>query len=219
MTIKTIFLAIVFLMLTSACHARQLQPKESGKFLTSDLVDIAKLEPSIKLDIRYATSNNFLGRPVYSQARALLQRPAAKAVQRAHKALLQRGYGLMITDAYRPWSVTRIFWEASTPEQQAAGFVTNPRQGSRHNRGCAVDITLYDLKTGKEVAMPSPVDEMSERASPSYSGGDAEARRLRDLLRKEMEAAGFKVLENEWWHFDYQDWQKYRIQDKPFEEL
>jgi zinc D-Ala-D-Ala dipeptidase len=106
-----------------------------------------------------------------------------------------------------------------TPEQQAAGFVADPSKGSRHNRGCAVDITLYDLKTGMEVAMPSPVDEMSERASPSYTGGDAEARRLRDLLRKEMEAVGFTVLENEWWHFDYNNWQRYRIQNQHFEDL
>jgi zinc D-Ala-D-Ala dipeptidase len=219
MGINKLWLVLFILTMTSTCHAAQRPPKETGKFLASNLVDIAKLEPSIKLDIRYASSNNFLGRPVYTQARALLQRPAAKAVQRAHKALLVQGYGLMITDAYRPWSVTKIFWESVTPEQRAAGFVANPSQGSRHNRGCAVDITLYDVKTGKEVAMPSAVDEMSDRASPNYTGGELEARRLRDLLRKEMEAVGFKVLENEWWHFDYQDWQKYRIQNKQFEDL
>jgi zinc D-Ala-D-Ala dipeptidase len=215
---KKLFITLVCCLFLNASVAKD-SPEEIGSFRKSDLVDIAKLEPSIKLDIRYATSNNFLGRPVYTQARAFLQRPAANALQRAHKALSPQGYGLMITDAYRPWSVTKIFWEVATPEQQAAGFVANPRHGSRHNRGCAVDVTLYDLKTGKEVAMPSAVDEMSERASPGYSGGDAEARRLRDLLRKEMEATGFKVLKNEWWHFDYQDWQKYRIQNKRFEEL
>jgi zinc D-Ala-D-Ala dipeptidase len=215
---KKLFITMICCLVLDTSIA-QGPPEQTGNYRKSDLVDIAKLEPSIKLDIRYATANNFLGRPMYTQARAFLQRPAANALLRAHQALLPQGYGLMITDAYRPWSVTKIFWETATSEQQVAGFVANPRYGSRHNRGCAVDITLYHLKTGKEVTMPSPVDEMSVRASPNYSGGNTEARRLRDLLRKEMETVGFKVLKNEWWHFDYQDWQKYRIENKRFEEL
>jgi zinc D-Ala-D-Ala dipeptidase len=215
---KNLFIALSCFLFLGA-SAAQGPPEEIGRFRKSDLVDIAKLEPGIKLDIRYATTNNFLGRPVYSQARALLQRPAAKALKQAHKALASKGYGLLITDAYRPWAVTKIFWDSVTREQQIAGFVADPSKGSRHNRGCAVDITLYDLNTGKEVMMPSPVDEMSERASPGYQGGDEKSRQARDLLRKEMEAVGFTVLENEWWHFDYKNWQHYRIQNKRFEEL
>jgi zinc D-Ala-D-Ala dipeptidase len=197
----------------------QTMPKQTGTFKKTDLVEINKLAPSIKLDIRYATKNNFLGRPFYTQAKAFLQRPAANALVEAHQSLSNHGYGLLITDAYRPWSVTKAFWEAATPYQREAGFVANPKNGSRHNRGCAIDVTLYDLKTGKELAMPSAVDEMSIRAAYRYQGGEKAARDRRDLLRKEMEAAGFIALENEWWHFDYKDWKQYRIIDTRFENL
>jgi zinc D-Ala-D-Ala dipeptidase len=197
----------------------QTLPKQTGTFKKTDLIEITKLSPSIKLDIRYATKNNFLGRPFYTQARAFLQRPAANALIEVHQSLSTHGYGLLITDAYRPWSVTKAFWEAATPYQRSAGFVANPKNGSRHNRGCAVDVTLYDLKTGKELAMPSAVDEMSERAAHHYQGGEKIARERRDLLRKKMEAAGFIALENEWWHFDYKDWKQYRIIDTRFEDL
>ena len=192
-------------------------PVETGNFLRSDLVEIESLDPTIQLDIRYATSNNFLGRPVYLQARAFLQRPAAEALVRVQRRLRPHGYGLLIHDGYRPWSVTKVFWDATPQEKR--DFVADPAQGSRHNRGCAVDLTLYDLKTGKEVPMPSEYDEMSERAHPDYSGGSPAERRNRDLLRKAMEAEGFKVFHVEWWHFDYKDWKRYRIENVSFEEL
>jgi len=214
---KRILLLVCLLPLCA--FSRQKPPEEKGAFVAADLVEVTRVEPGIHLDIRYASANNFLGRPFYTQARAFLQRPAATALQRVHKALRARGYGLLVTDAYRPWSITKAFWEAATPQQRAEGFVANPANGSRHNRGCAVDVTLYDLKTGKEVAMPSAVDEMNERASPAYAGGDAASRQRRDLLRREMEAAGFTVLENEWWHFDYKNWRQYRLIDKRFEEI
>jgi D-alanyl-D-alanine dipeptidase len=194
-------------------------PKESGNFRPTDLVEIAKLDPSIRLDIRYATSNNFLHRPVYQQARAFLQRPAAEAVVRAHQALKAKGYGLMIFDGYRPWAVTKIFWDSASEEERKIEFVANPKKGSRHNRGCAVDLTLFDLKTGLEVKMPSEYDEFSERAFPNYAGGTPEAKAARDLLRTAMEAEGFTVYPAEWWHFDYNDWRQYRILDMPFEEI
>jgi D-alanyl-D-alanine dipeptidase len=189
-------------------------PVEEGRFLESDLVELIQLDSSIRLDIRYAGANNFLGKPVYSEARAFLQRPAAEALVRAHRRLRARGYGILVHDGYRPWSVTKLFWDA-TPEDKKV-FVANPARGSRHNRGCAADITLYDLKTGKAAAMPSEYDEMTERAYPDYSGGTAEARRLRALLREAVEAEGFTVYEYEWWHFDYKDWRRYRVSDVPF---
>lgn len=192
-------------------------PVEKGAFLPSDLVDLAKLDSSIRLDVRYASEMNFLGTPVYTQARAFLQRPAAEALLRAHHKLKERGYGLLIHDGYRPWSVTWIFWQATPPDKR--DFVANPAQGSRHNRGCAVDLTLYDLKTGRPVEMPSLYDEMSERAHPGYAGRTAESRRLRDLLRKAMETEGFQVFELEWWHFDYRDWRRYRLENVPFERI
>ena len=208
-----------FLSLLLLVSCRTSPPKEAGPFRPPELVELVKLDPSIHLDIRYASSNNFMGRPMYREARAFLQRPAAEALVRAHQQLKTQGYGLLIFDGYRPWSVTKLFWEAATPQQRRIGFVANPARGSKHNRGCAVDLTLFELSTGKEVLMPSGYDEFSERASPSYEGGSPEARQRRDLLRTTMEAQGFKVLREEWWHFDYQDWKEYRIQNVPFRKI
>jgi len=174
-------LVMVILTAVNLVVRAQEPPKETGPFRTPELVEVVKLDRTIRLDIRYANSNNFLGRPVYKEARAFLQRPAAEALVRANKALRKKGYGLVIHDGYRPWSVTKIFWDA-TPEDKRI-FVADPAQGSRHNRGCAVDLSMFDLRTGRIVEMPSAYDEMSERSHINYEGGTAEARRLRDLLR------------------------------------
>jgi CubicO group peptidase (beta-lactamase class C family)/D-alanyl-D-alanine dipeptidase len=192
-------------------------PHESGNFLEPDLVDISTLDPSIHLDIRYASTNDFLGEPVYSEAKAYLQRPAAEALLRADQKLKAMGYGLLIHDAYRPWYVTKIFWDA-TPDDKKI-FVADPSQGSRHNRGCAVDMSLYDLKTGKPVEMTGVYDEMSERSYPFYPGGTSVEHWHRDILRHAMEAEGFTVYEFEWWHFDYKDWRRYPILNITFEQL
>ena len=192
-------------------------PSETGNFRKPDLIELIKLDRTIKLDIRYATSNNFLGRPVYTEARAFLQRPAAEALVRANKTLRKQGYGIVIHDGYRPWSVTKIFWDA-TPEDKKQ-FVADPKEGSRHNRGCAVDLSLFDLKTGKEVVMPSEYDEMTDRSHINYAGGSDESRRLRDLLRHAMEAEGFAVYEPEWWHYDYKDWKEYPILNISFSQI
>src|ERR1700733_14158962 len=192
-------------------------PREQGSFREPDLVELVKLDPTIKLDVRYATANNFLGTPVYTQARAFLQRPAAEALVRAHHELKSRGYGLIIHDGYRPWYVTKIFWEA-TPDDKKI-FVADPAKGSKHNRGCAVDLSLYDLTTGKEVKMPSGYDEMTERAYADYAGGMDDERAHRSLLREAMEKQGFKVNPTEWWHFDYKDWKQYPILNLKFEDL
>jgi zinc D-Ala-D-Ala dipeptidase len=192
-------------------------PIEPGVFHDADLVELTTLDPTIRLDIRYATTRNFLGTALYSQARAFMQRPAAEAVVRVQRALAAQGYGLLVHDAYRPWYVTRIFWDATPPDKHH--FVADPATGSRHNRGCAVDLTLYTLRDGRAVEMPSLYDEMSPRAYPGYAGGSDAARHLRDLLRQYMEAEGFTVYEFEWWHFDYKDWKSYRVQNARFEDL
>jgi D-alanyl-D-alanine dipeptidase len=192
-------------------------PNETGDFLPTDLVELRKLDPTIKLDIRYATTNNLFGTVFYSQARAFMQRPAAEAVVRVNRRLKPLGYGLLVHDGYRPWYVTKVFWDA-TPDDKKL-FVADPSKGSRHNRGCAVDITLYDLKTGKPVEMVSTYDETTDRAYPNYPGGTSLQRWHRELLRTAMEAEGFTVYEAEWWHFDYKDWQKYRIGNVTFEKL
>src|ERR1041385_2661483 len=192
-------------------------PNETGEFRETDLVELTKLDPTNRLEVRYATTNNFLGTKFYSQARAFMQRPAAKAVARANQKLKEHGYGLLIHDAYRPWYVTKVFWDA-TPEDKHI-FVADPAKGSRHNRGCAVDLTLYDLKTKKPIEMVSTYDETTARAYPDYPGGTSLQRWHRKLLRDVMESEGFTVYEAEWWHFDYKDWQKYRIGNVRFEEL
>jgi D-alanyl-D-alanine dipeptidase len=192
-------------------------PAETEARLPADLVDLTTIDPRIQLDIGYAASDNFMGIPLYERAAAYMQRPAAEAVGRAQKALAAKGYGLVIHDAYRPWFVTWMFWEATPPEDHA--FVANPAHGSRHNRGCAVDLSLYDLKTGREVEMPSRYDEFSDRAYADFIGGTTKQRALRAMLRDAMTAEGFEVYTEEWWHFDYKDWARYPIGTKTFTEL
>jgi D-alanyl-D-alanine dipeptidase len=196
---------------------RDQPPTETGPFRPSDLIDVTTLDPTLKLEIRYATSNNFLGTPLYTEARAFMQRPAAEALVRVERQLRPLGYGLLIHDAYRPWYVTKIFWEATPPDKHM--FVADPAQGSRHNRGCAVDLTLYELKTGKAVTAVSGYDEFSPRAYPYYPGGTSLQRWYRDLLRTSMVSQGFTVYDTEWWHFDYQDWRLYPIGNQTFEQL
>jgi D-alanyl-D-alanine dipeptidase len=192
-------------------------PTENSRFRKPDLVELTTLDRAIHLDIRYAQSNNFLSAPVYTEARAFMQRPAAEALLRALYKLQPLGYGLLIHDAYRPWYVTKIFWDATPLEDHI--FVADPKKGSRHNRGCAVDLTLYDLATGQPVEMPGQYDEMSPRSFPTFPGGTSLQRWHRDLLRRAMELEGFTVNEEEWWHFDYKDWKVYPILNVPFEKV
>jgi len=207
-------LLFLFLVPFSATPSQDSPPREAGPFRSAELVEIVKLDPSIRLDIRYATANNLAGRAVYEEARAFLQRPAAEAVVRAHRALREHGYGLLLFDGYRPWRVTKLFWDVTPAEKRE--FVADPSKGSKHNRGCAIDLSMFDLRTGREVEMPSAYDEMTARAYPDYAGGAAEARQRRDLLRRVMEAEGFTVEPNEWWHFNYKGWREYPILDIPF---
>ncbi len=192
-------------------------PTQPANLRKPELTNLRSLSTTIQFDIRYATSNNFMGAPLYSQKAAYLQQPAAQAVLASHNELAKLGYGLLIHDAYRPWRVTKMFWEA-TPKAQR-NFVANPATGSRHNRGCAVDLSLYDLKSGKPVEMPSGFDEFSDRAYPNYPGGTSRQRYLRELLRSAMEKQGFTVNDDEWWHFDYRDWKQYPVLDLSFEQL
>ena len=218
---RRLFAALLLAVATSCAHPAPVStasgpPKEPGAFRDPDLIELIRLDPTIRLDIRYATANNFVGRPVYTESRAFLQKPAAEALVRASRSLREKGYGLLVFDGYRPWSVTKLFWETATPHQRARGFVANPAKGSKHNRGSAVDLSLYDLQTGREVEMPSAYDEFTDRAAPDYTGGTPEQRERRDLLRSAMEAEGFTVDPGEWWHFNYRDWEKYPILDIPF---
>jgi CubicO group peptidase (beta-lactamase class C family)/D-alanyl-D-alanine dipeptidase len=192
-------------------------PVEHNRPRTPDLVELTSLDSTIHLEVRYATTNNFLGTKFYPQARAFLQRPAAEALVRAHRYLKTQGYGILVHDSYRPWYVTKMFWDA-TPEDKHI-FVADPKEGSRHNRGAAADITLYDLATGKPVDMPSTYDETSDRAYANYPGGTSLERWQRALLRRAMEAQGFTVYHAEWWHFDYKGWSDYPIMNIPYTDI
>jgi CubicO group peptidase (beta-lactamase class C family)/D-alanyl-D-alanine dipeptidase len=192
-------------------------PTETGSRRTADLVPISSVDSSIRLDVRYATSHNLLGFPVYSKSAAYLQRPAAEALARADQKLHAQGFGLVVFDAYRPWFVTKMFWDG-TP-QAAHVFVADPSEGSRHNRGEAVDISLVDLATGHEVTMIGAYDEFSPRSYPLYEGGTSEQRWRRDLLRAALESEGFSVYAYEWWHFDFADWRNYDLLNTDFSKL
>lgn len=192
-------------------------PLEEDTFRTPDLVDLAELDQRLLLDIRYASAQNFMSTPFYREARAYLQRPAAAALLRALDDLWGEGYGIIVFDAYRPWFVTKMFWDA-TPDS-LKHFVAPPENGSRHNRGAAVDVALYDADTGEPVEMPSGYDEFTERAYVDYDGASRSARRHRELLRAAMERHGFAVYPYEWWHFDHEDWQDYAILNVPFEDI
>jgi D-alanyl-D-alanine dipeptidase len=189
-------------------------PKESRAFRPPDLVEVVTLDPSIRLDVRYATKNNEFGRPFYSEARAFLQRPAAEALARVSHALKAKGYGLLVFDGYRPWSVTKQFWDLTPADKKV--FVANPKNGSRHNRGGAVDLTLCDLATGREADMAGRYDEMTERSYVTYDKGPKDAMARRELLRDEMGKEGFFPYPWEWWHFDWKDFREYPVADVPF---
>ncbi|MDQ2890510.1 MAG: M15 family metallopeptidase [Gemmatimonadota bacterium] len=192
-------------------------PAEPATSRAPDLVELTRLDTTIRLEIRYATANNFLGSRMYTEARAFMQRPAAEALVRVSRQLHARGYGLLVHDAYRPWYVTKIFWDATPADKK--WLVANPAGGSKHNRGCAVDLTLYDLATGRTVDMVSTYDESTDRAYAEYPGGTSLQRWHRALLRRAMESEGFTANPQEWWHFDYRDWQQYPIMNIPFERL
>jgi D-alanyl-D-alanine dipeptidase len=205
------------LLLLCISAAAGLLRAQGASPVAAGLSEIVTLDSTIHLEIRYASEHNFMGRRMYGQARAFLQRPAAEALVRVNARLRLQGLGLLVFDGYRPWSVTREFWDATPPEKRK--FVADPRKGSKHNRGCAVDLSLYDRATGREVGMPSAFDDFTEKAAARYPGGTPDQRRMRDLLRGAMTAEGFSIEPSEWWHFDFRAWRDYPIMDIPFEKI
>jgi D-alanyl-D-alanine dipeptidase len=179
------------------------------------LVEIKKWIPTINLDIRYASKNNFAKKAVYKQAKAFARLPVVEALKNVQKELNGLGVGLKIYDAYRPYSVTVKFYEIAIDKS----FVANPKDGSRHNRGCAIDLTLIDLKTGMELEMPTPYDSFAPEAAAEYNHLSTAIIKNRSLLINTMEKNGFKVLSNEWWHFDFNGWRNFELMDIPFEKL
>lgn len=189
--------------------------KSIEKDKNKQLIEIKKSIPDIKLDIRYAGKNNFAKQAVYKQARAFARLPVVEALKNVQIELKKSGYGLKIFDGYRPYSVTVKFFAIASDKS----FVANPKDGSRHNRGCAIDLTLIDLKTGKELEMPTPYDSFAAEAASDFMNLPANVIQNRELLRNTMEKHGFRVLNNEWWHFDFIGWKNYELMDIPFEDL
>lgn len=219
-----------FLFLALYCFAYAQDPNPYGLKVISDradylsgvasnnnsrLVEIKKYIPNIKLDIRYATTNNFAKIAVYDQAKAFARLPVVLALKSVEQELNKKGLGLKLFDAYRPYSVTVKFFEVADDKN----FVASPETGSRHNRGCAVDLTLVRLRNGKELKMPTSYDSFAPEASPDYQNLPVRVKANRDLLIRVMEKNGFKVLHNEWWHFDFKDWKQYDLMDIPFKQL
>ncbi|RYY36991.1 MAG: D-alanyl-D-alanine dipeptidase [Sphingobacteriaceae bacterium] len=179
------------------------------------LVDIEAAIPGIVLDIRYATTNNFTNQQVYKQAKAFARQPVVQALNKVQAELKNKGLGLKIYDAYRPYAITVKFYEIA----KDTTFVADPRKGSRHNRGCAIDLTLIDLKTGKELDMPTAYDSFSKEAAAGYTNLSSQKLANRKLLRTVMEQHGFKIYPSEWWHYDFIGWEQFSLLDVPFEAL
>jgi D-alanyl-D-alanine dipeptidase len=180
-------------------------------------VEVTESEPGFRLDIRYARKDNFLGRKVYSMASFYLLESVAADLRRVRDALKPHGFGLLLFDGYRPWAVSKLFWDSSSEENRA--FLADPADGSSHNRGCAVDLSLFHLSSGAPAAMPSDFDEMNEKAASDYAGGDERARENRDLLRRVMEAHGFSGISNEWWHYNHESRRLWPVMNFSFEEI
>jgi zinc D-Ala-D-Ala dipeptidase len=173
------------------------------------LVDLSKISPNIRQDIRYATSNNFMKRKLYPVSRCLLHEKVAQQLKQVQIELEKDNLGLKVFDCYRPLSIQKQMWKI-LPNNN---YVANPAQGSRHNRASAVDLTLVDLRSGKNKEMPSDYDEFSKRAHLDYEFASIEAKRNRKHLRVVMEKNGFTGIATEWWHYDSADWKKYPLLD------
>lgn len=187
----------------------------SGKEIR--FVELTSEAHGIRLDVRYAREDNFIGRKVYTQAKVFLLEHVAKDLLAVHHEVGHEGFGLLLFDGYRPWTVTKLFWDLS--DEATRRFLADPEDGSAHNRGCAVDLGLFELKTGAPVVMPSDFDEMNEKAYRDYAGGTADSRRARDLLRKLMEQNGFHGIENEWWHYNHGSRREWPVMDFTLEEI
>ncbi len=180
-----------------------------------ELVDLEKFISGIVLDIRYATPNNFTGETIYNLAKAYARKPVAEALKKAQEEFSKHGVGIKIYDAYRPYSATVKFYEV----YRDTTYVASPYKGSRHNRGCALDMTIIDVRTGQELKMPTAYDSFQKEAWPSTPVKDPAIKKNRDLLISVMHKHGFKVNASEWWHFDFVGWEKFEVLDIPFEKF
>jgi D-alanyl-D-alanine dipeptidase len=217
-----LFLLFILSFTASAQYKYGLTPITYSAYTSSvkknaqkELIDLETFIPKIILDIRYATTNNFTGEQIYKSARAFARKPVAKALKKAQQEFNAQGVGIKIFDAYRPYAATVKFYEV----YHDTTFVASPYRGSRHNRGCAIDMTLVNLKTGKELKMPTGYDAFVKEARPTFPLKDPEVKKNRDLIITVMQKYGFRVNSSEWWHFDFKGYSSYEVLDIAFEEL
>jgi zinc D-Ala-D-Ala dipeptidase len=227
---RRVRLTIVLLLALACASAPIIKPNQYGLRVVPDfaayrqlvrldsnkrLVDIERDVPGIRVDVRYATFNNFMHQPLYPVAKVFLRAPTAKALAQVQQDLAPAGLGLKVFDGYRPYRVTEAMWEpVKNPD-----FVADPKKGSRHNRGAAVDLTLVDLKTGEEITMPTPYDDFTSRARQDFNDLPPNVIANRATLREAMVRRGFDPLPSEWWHFDFHDWPTFELLDVPLEDL
>ncbi len=180
------------------------------------MVDIKNSIPNILLDLRYTTGNNFMHQKLYSlTATTFLRSAAANALSQIQKKLNEQGLGLKIFDAYRPYSVTKKMWELIKDDR----YVADPKKGSGHNRGIAVDVTIINLKTNVELRMGTGFDSFSDTAHQTFTALPEEVLQNRNLLKKLMEEFGFKPLETEWWHYSLPNANDFEVLDLSFKKL
>lgn len=192
-------------------------PQRGGDLPAAELVDVTTVDPTLKTALLYATDGNATGAPIYEESRAFLDATAAVALSRVNKRLNAHGYGLVVWDAYRPWYITKLLHDILPPDKKY--MLEAPEAGSPYNRGLSVSVSLCDAKTGEEIVMITALDEPSPRALSKFQGGGELERYRRDLLRFFMQCEGFGGVEHEWWHFDYKDFDKYRLLNIPFAQL
>jgi len=181
------------------------------------MIDVQRSIPNIILDLRYETTDNFMHRIMYPELpkNTFLRLPAIRALAQVQKELNKKGLGLKIFDAYRPYFVTEKFWELVHDDR----YVADPKKGSGHNRGIAVDLTIIDLKTGKEIKMPTGFDNFTDSAHHDFVDLPEDVLLNRKLLKETMEKFGFKEFATEWWHYSLPDPEKYEVLNLSFEQL
>jgi D-alanyl-D-alanine dipeptidase len=229
-TLLTVFITFLFVFVVSSFSYAQKSDNKYGLKVIKDyqeyhktvladssniLLNIKQLIPNITLEIKYATKDNFIGEAVYKLPLAFARKPVVEALAKIQKELEKQGLGIKIWDAYRPYTITDLFYERTHDTM----YVSVPWKGSRHNRGCAIDLTLIDLKTGKELEMPTPFDNFTNKAHPDFMQLTKNILANRSFLISIMEKYGFTVYNSEWWHFDFRGWEKFDLMDIPFESL
>jgi D-alanyl-D-alanine dipeptidase len=210
------FMNVVFAQPLEVVTKKKYYEKEVRNDGQQKMVELKTLIPGIIYDLQYATPNNFTGKKLYQQSQyTYLRLPAATALRQVQAELQQQDCGLMVFDAYRPYRVTKMMWDLIKDER----YVANPASGSGHNRGLSVDLTIVDLKTGKQLEMGTSFDNFTDTAHHSFKQLASDVLRNRQLLKITMEKYGFRALSTEWWHYSWPNDNGFKVLDIDFRKL